>query len=407
MSAPEFPVPKVLSDPERAAAVRRSPVHRHRTERIFRRVCVTVAASSVLLLLAFLVAIFSQGTETLTTTFLKNPPSPDTSEAGFYPAIMGSVWLLVLVSLLTLPLGVATAVSLEEFKPRNRALKRLLGFVQINITNLAGVPSVVYGIVGLTAFVSMFQLFGHEGSPVFESGVKYYDQFYNEADRILLIPASGPDTPPTVAVEDMEAWTSTGESVRVHVIDADAEWPEDEALAARTLRDYDSPGRINERTWYYFRIPFGRGVLAGALTLVLVILPMMIIAAQEALRAVPNSLRDAALGLGATRWQVVRHVALPAALPGIMTGAILAMSRAIGEAAPLLMIAGIVFISNPPGNIMDDFTAMPLQIYNWAQRPQEEFHQLAASGIIVLLVVLLVFNGIAVLIRQKYSKPLS
>jgi phosphate transport system permease protein len=208
----------------------------------------------------------------------------------------------------------------------------------------------------------MFQLFGHEGSPVFESGVKYYDQFYNEADRILLIPASGPDTPPTVAVEDMEAWTSTGESVRVHVIDADAEWPEDEALAARTLRDYDSPGRINERTWYYFRIPFGRGVLAGALTLVLVILPMMIIAAQEALRAVPNSLRDAALGLGATRWQVVRHVALPAALPGIMTGAILAMSRAIGEAAPLLMIAGIVFISNPPGNIMDDFTAMPLQI---------------------------------------------
>jgi len=407
MSTPEFPVPKVLSDPARAAAVRRSPLSRHRTERIFRRVCVTVAASSVLLLVAFLIAIFSQGTETLTATFLKNPPSPDTTEAGFYPAIMGSVWLLVLVSLLTLPLGVATAVSLEEFKPRNRALKRLLGFVQINITNLAGVPSVVYGIVGLTAFVSMFQLFGHEGSPAFESGVKYFDQFYNEADRVLLIPAASPDTPPTVAKEGMEAWTSNGESVRVHLIDADAEWPEDEALAARTLRDYDSPGRINERTWYYFRIPFGRGVLAGALTLVLVILPMMIIAAQEALRAVPNSLRDAALGLGATRWQVVRYVALPAALPGIMTGAILAMSRAIGEAAPLLMIAGIVFISNPPGNIMDDFTAMPLQIYNWAQRPQEEFHQLAASGIIVLLVVLLVFNGIAVLIRQKYSKPLS
>lgn len=407
MSGPEFPMPKALSDPERAREVHRSPLQRHRTERLFRYLCVSVAASSVVLLLAFLIAIFSQGIETLTVTFLKNPPSPDTSEAGFHPAIMGSVWLLILVAAMTLPLGVATAVSLEEFKPRSRALRRILSFVQINITNLAGVPSVVYGIVGLTAFVSMFQFFGHEGSPAFESGVKYFDQFYNEADRVLLIPASGPDAPLTIATEGMEAWTPAGESVRVHVIDADGEWPEDEDLAARTLRDYDSPGRINERTWYYFRIPFGRGVLAGALTLVLVILPMMIIAAQEALRAVPNSLRDAALGLGATRWQVVRYVTLPAALPGIMTGAILAMSRAIGEAAPLLMIAGIVFISNPPGNIMDDFTAMPLQIYNWAQRPQLDFHQLAASGIIVLLVVLLVFNGIAVLIRQKYSRPLS
>lgn len=406
MSDSQIAVPKVLSDPQRAEQVRRSPAHRHRTERLFRWLCVAVAASSVVLLVAFLIAIFVQGTGTLTTTFLKSPPSPNTAEAGFYPAMMGSVWLLVLVAIMALPLGVGTAVFLEEFKPRSRALKRILGFVQINITNLAGVPSVVYGVVGLTAFVSMFQVFGHEGSPAFESGVKYYDQFFNEADRVLLIPAAGPDAPEVVVVDGMEAWTSDGESVRVHVIDADEEWPEDAALAARTLRDYDLPGRINERTWYYFRIPFGRGVLAGALTLVLVILPVMIIAAQEALRAVPNSLRDAALGLGATRWQVVRHVTLPAALPGIMTGAILAMSRAIGEAAPLLMIAGIVFISNPPGNIMDDFTAMPLQIYNWAQRPQTEFHQLAASGIIVLLVVLLVFNGLAVLIRQRYSKPL-
>ncbi len=147
--------------------------------------------------------------------------------------------------------------------------------------------------------------------------------------------------------------------------------------------------------------------MAGALTLMLVILPIVIISAQEALRAVPGSLREAALSLGATRWQVVRRVTLPAAMPGILTGAILAMSRAIGEAAPILMIAGIVFISNPPGNLMDDFTAMPLQVYNWAQRPQQDFHDLAASGIIVLLAVLLCFNTAAALVRQKLRRPLA
>jgi phosphate transport system permease protein len=139
----------------------------------------------------------------------------------------------------------------------------------------------------------------------------------------------------------------------------------------------------------------------------LVVLPIVIIASQESLRAVPNSIREGALGMGATRWQTVWNVSLPAAVPGIMTGAILAMSRAIGEAAPILMIAGIVYITNTPRNMMDDFTTMPLQIYEWAQRPKEVFHWLAASGIIVLLLVLLVFNALAVFIRQKYQKPLS
>jgi len=139
----------------------------------------------------------------------------------------------------------------------------------------------------------------------------------------------------------------------------------------------------------------------------LVILPIIIISSQEALRAVPSSLRQASLGLGATPWQTVRRVTLPAAFPGILTGAIIAMSRAIGEAAPLLMIAGIVFITRAPSNLMDDFTAMPLQIYNWAGRPQKEFHDLAASGIIVLLTALLLFNAIAVFMRQKLQKPLS
>jgi phosphate transport system permease protein len=355
----------------------------------------------------FLGAILYQGLATLAVDFLTHPPSPDASEAGFYPAIMGTIWLLVLVALFALPLGVATAILLEEFQPRQRLVRHIFDFVQANITNLAGVPSVVYGIVGLTAFVSMFQMFGGAMNPAFEWGVTYYDQFLNEADQVLFVPVSGPDAPYIEPEEDLQAMTPEGQVVTVQTIGPDEPWPQDPALAQRTLRDDALSGRINERTWYYMRIPFGRGILAGALTLMLVILPIVIISAQEALRAVPHSLREAALGLGATRWKVVQCVTLPAAFPGIMTGAILAMSRAIGEAAPLLMIAGIVFISNPPSNLMDDFTAMPLQIFNWAQRPQQEFHRIAASGIIVLLAVLLCFNGVAVFIRQKLHKPLS
>ncbi|MDZ7831983.1 MAG: PstA family ABC transporter permease [Desulfobacterales bacterium] len=399
--------PDVISDPGRMQAVRRSVAGRHRTERWFRRICFGITAFAVLLLVLFLAAILYNGIGTLSQHFLTAPPGPDPSQAGFYPAIWGTVWLLVLVAVFTLPLGIATAIFLEEFRPRRQLLRRALAFVQANITNLAGVPSVVYGIVGLTAFVSMFQLFGSPNSPAFEMGIQYYDQFYNQAGVVMLVPVNRPDAPYTDPEQGMTAMTPEGEGLKVHVIDADAPWPEDETLSARTLRENDMAGRIDRRQWYYFRIPFGRGVLAGALTLMLVILPIVIISAQESLRAVPDSLREAALGLGATRWQVVRRVTLPSALPGIMTGAILAISRAIGEAAPLLMIAGIVFISNPPGHLMDDFTAMPLQIFNWAQRPQASFHEIAASGIIVLLAVLLTFNAAAVLIRQKFQKPLS
>jgi phosphate transport system permease protein len=379
---------------------------RHRTERLFQVFCLCVAASSVVLLVLFLGAIVYRGVGTLSLGFLTSPPDSDAEKAGFHPAIFGSIWLLVLTALFTLPLGVGTAIILEEFSPRRQWARRVWGFIQTNISNLSGVPSVVYGIVGLTAFASMFQLFGNELNPAVEIGVRYHDQFFNEADQILMVPAEGPSTPETVPAPGMRAQTASGEAVELHVIADDAEWPEDPALAARTVRASDYPGRVSKQTWYYLRLPFGRGVLAGALTLTLVILPVVVIASQEALRAVPGSLRNAALGLGATRWQAVWRVTLPAAIPGIMTGAILAMGRAIGEAAPLLMIAGIVFISNPPGNLMDDFTAMPLQIYNWAQRPQGEFHDIAASGIIVLLTVLLLFNATAVFIRQRLQKPL-
>jgi phosphate transport system permease protein len=396
---PSGPEAVVLLDPARLARARRSVGARHRRERAFQWFCVGVASLCVLLLAAILAGILVAGVGTVTRTFLTAAPSPDASEAGFYPAIMGSVWLLVLVAIITLPLGVAAAIILEEFKPKRRISRWAHGFIETNITNLAGVPSVVYGIVGLTAFASMFGLFG---SGV-EFGARYFDQFYNESDQVILVPVEGLGAPETVPHPGLGATTAEKRPVELNVIAPDDPWPEDPELAARTLRESDVAGRISERTMLYVRLPLGRGLLAGALTLSLVILPIVIITSQEALRAVPNSMRDAALGLGATRRRMVFRVTLPAALPGVMTGAILAMSRAIGEAAPLLMIAGIVFITFPPGNLMDDFTAMPLQVYNWAGRPQKEFHDLAAAGIVVLLAVLLLFNGAAIVIRQRFQ----
>lgn len=407
MSTKQAQMPEILADSNSLEKIHRSLSSRKLKNKIFKSICISIASISVLLLAGLLIAIVYLGYSTLNLNFLSSPPSPDPKEAGFYPAIMGSVWLLVLVAIFALPVGVSTAIILEEFSPRKRLLRHIHSVVQANITNLAGVPSVVYGIIGVTLFVSMFQLFGNEKSPVFETGVIYYDQFYSESNQILLVPIKNPAAPETMPEDKMTAYTSDGQRIEINLIGSNAPWPQDQSLSKRTLRDYAIPGRIHERSWNYFRIPFGRGVLAGALTLMLVILPIIITASQEALRAVPSSLREAAWGMGATRWQTVWKITLPSAIPSIMTGTIIALSRAIGEAAPLLMIAGIVFISNPPGNIMDDFTAMPLQIYNWAQRPQKEFHDIAASGIIVLLTVLLCFNAVAVFIRNKFQKPLS
>ncbi len=266
------------------------------------------------------------------TDFISNPPSRNAEKAGMGPAMWGSIWICVACATLALPIGIATAIFLEEYKPTNRTVRWMHGFLQLNITNLAGVPSIVYGIIGLTAFVQMFGVFGAFDDPAFTIG--------------------------------------------------------------------------DSEDWYYFKFPLGRGVLAGGLTLMLVILPIVVVSAQESIRAVPDSLREGALASGATKWQMIWKMTLPAAVPGIMTGSILAMSRAIGEAAPILVIAGVVFIRFTPQNLLDDFTAMPLQIYNWAGRPQEEFWRVAASGIIVLLAVLLTFNATAVFIRQKFQRPL-
>ena len=159
------------------------------------------------------------------------------------------------------------------------------------------------------------------------------------------------------------------------------------------------------RPWYYLQFRFGQSVLAGGLTLMLVVLPIVIISSQEALRAIPNSLRAGSLAMGATRWQTTYRVTLPAAIPMIMTGSILAMSRAIGEAAPILVLGVALFITDVPSNLMDNFTVLPMQIYHWTNSWQEDFRTLAASGIIVLLGALLAFNAIAVLIRQKLRGP--
>ena len=393
---------------------------RIRTDRWFRRLCVITATVCVLVLGFLLFSIIGQGIPALSIRLITGTPEPDPSEAGMWPAIMGTIWVCSICALVTLPLGIGTSILIEEFKPRSKTASRIYGLIQLNVSNLAGVPSVVYGILGLTAFVSMFGLFSGESgtkSSTFEIGATYYDQFTNLAsdpfmsmgmedavERYFLVPVAHRDDPPTVPKTGMTAFESTKEGlvpVNITAVDPFGEIPTDPEQLSLAIDANAVPGRISENAWYYFRVPFGRGVLAGALTLMLVILPVIIISAQEALRSVPSSLRDGALGLGATPWQVVWNVTLPAAVPGIMTGSILAMSRAIGETAPILIIAGIVYIRNAPQNLMDSYTVMPLQIYNWTSRPQQEFHTIAAGGIILLLGILLSFNAVAVLIRHR------
>ncbi|MEQ8787500.1 MAG: ABC transporter permease subunit [Pirellulaceae bacterium] len=369
-----------------------------------------IACLSLVVLALLLSAITFEGVRFLSFQFLIAAPGPEPAEAGIGPSLGGTIWVCAVCAFMTLPVGVATAVLLEEFKPRNIVLRWLHGFLQLNIANLAGVPSVVYGIIGLTAFVAMFGLFGSVNDPVLELGASYYDQFVSEGDLVAFVPVSGPQAPETEPRDGMTAYTSSGQPFKMIVADRqtfDFNDPANQKNMKRTFFTDSEPGRVSRKSWYFIRIPFGRGVLAGSLTLMLVVLPIVIISTQEALRAVPDSLRAGALGMGSTPWQVVWHITLPAAVPGIMTGAILAMSRAIGEAAPILMIAGIVYIGSAPGNLMDDFSVMPLQIFTWASRPQAAFHSLAASGIIVLLAMLLAFNAVAVLIRHKMQKPLT
>lgn len=318
-------------DPHRVEKTRRR-ARRALAERAFALFSASGAGAALAILAVLLSAIGYQGIEHLDLEFLGNAHSRFAERAGIGPALWGTVYVCAVCAMFALPLGIGTAVLLEEYRPKSGWARRAHSLIELNVTNLAGVPSIVYGIIGLTSFVEMWGLFGSVKDP---------------------------------------GWT------------------------------FGDPS-----AWYHLRLPLGRGVLAGGLTLMLVILPIIIVSTQEALRAVPNSLRESSLALGATRWQTVSRVTLPAALPGIMTGSILAMSRAIGEAAPVLVVCGIVFITFTPHHLMDSFTVMPLQIFNWAGLPQPEYHRVAASGIIVLLIVLLFFNALAIFIRNRYQRPL-
>lgn len=397
----------------------RSSNSRLSLDRAFKRVCVATAAVSVVILIFLIGSIIFQGVPSLTPTLLTGTPEPEPSKAGAWPAIAGTIWVCSICALITLPIGIGTSVLIEEFKPRSRVAGRVFSIIQLNISNLAGVPSVVYGILGLTAFVSMFGIFGASTREDnhFELGAVYYDQFTNLAsdpflsmgvegakERYFLAPVASSTAPPTIPKTGMVMLEYQGDQlipVDVMIVGSEDFPPTDPEALSLAIDANAIPGRISEKSWYYFRLPLGRGVLSGALTLMLVILPVIIISGQEAIRSVPSSLRDGARGLGATPWQVVWRITLPAAAPGILTGSILAMSRAIGETAPILIIAGIVYIRNAPQHLMDSYTVLPMQIYNWTSRPQEEFHSIAAAGIVVLLVILLSFNAIAVILRHR------
>jgi len=256
--------------------------------------CVGVVALAVLL-----ADVLIDGLPRLSAEFLTSFASRFPERAGVKAALAGSVWILGLTAVISFPISVAAAIYLEEYARRGWVTKA----IQTNIANLAGVPSIVYGILGLALFVRGLGL--------------------------------------------------------------------------------------------------GRSVISGALTLSLLIMPVIIMASQEAIRAVPRTIREAAYGLGATRWQVVSYQVLPMALPGVLTGTILALSRAVGESAPLIMVGAVGFLAFTPQGLSDQFTVLPLQIYSWISRPQDEFRELAAAGIIVLLALLLTMNAIAIVFRNR------
>lgn len=269
---------------------------------LFKGIFMAATLLALLALVILLYRIVTQGASHLSLDFLTNFASRFPEQAGIKAALIGSLWLMAVVAPTSIILGVGSAIYLEEYAKKNK----ITTFIRLNIANLAGVPSVVFGLLGLTIFV-------------------------------------------------------------------------------RTLA-------------------LGNSILAAGFTMSLLILPVIIVAAQEAIRAVPGELRDASLGMGATKWQTIVNIILPAAIPGILTGSILALSRAIGETAPLIVIGVPVIIQFLPEGVFDTFTALPIQIFDWASRPQQEFQVVAAAGIIVLMIFLLIMNSIAVIIRNKFQK---
>jgi phosphate transport system permease protein len=271
----------------------------------FKALAVTTLAIALGSLALLLLDAIADGAGRLSWQFLTSFPSRKPEEAGILAALVGTVCLILLTAVFAFPIGVGAAIYLEEYAGKSWFSR----VVEVNISNLAGVPSIIYGLLGLELFVR----------------------------------AMG----------------------------------------------------------------FDRSLLSGALTMALLVLPIIIISSREALRTVPRSIREASFALGADRWQTIWHQVLPLALPGILTGSILAFSRAIGEAAPLITIGALTYVAFLPDGLLAPFTALPIQIFNWVSRPQAGFHANAAAAILVLLAVLLLMNALAVFLRQRYQKRLN
>lgn len=272
-------------------------------DKLFKAVCFLLTLGAVGVLGILLAEIISTGAKWVNLGFVTNFPSRLPSRAGIGAGIVGSLWLMVIAAAFAIPTGILSAIFLEEYLPKKN---RINFWLQINIGNLAGLPSIVYGLLGLAIFIRA--------------------------------------------------------------------------------------------------LGFNRSLWAGGLTLGLLVLPVIIISTQESIRAVPTNIRMAAYALGARRWQVTFMQVLPAAIPGVTTGVILALSRAIGETAPLIVIGALSYVSFFPQSPSDNFTALPIQIYNWSSRPQEEFHGLAAGGILVLLEILFALNLVAIIIRERRQR---
>lgn len=265
-------------------------------------ICCTVFG--LLMLVIFVGDVLIKGASRIDWDFITNLPSRFAEKAGIFTALMGTCWILVLTAMIAIPVGVSAGLYLEEYGKRNR----LAAILEINITNMAGIPSIIYGLLGLELFVRVMHL--------------------------------------------------------------------------------------------------GQSVLAGALTLSILVLPIIIVATRESVRAVPRSLREGSLALGATKWQTIWNQVLPAAGGGILTGVILALSRAIGEAAPLIVVGALAYVPFAPSSPMDEFSVLPIQIFNWVSRPQQGFIINSAAAIIILLMVTFFMNGVAIYFRNRWQKKI-
>jgi phosphate transport system permease protein len=275
---------------------------RKQADLLFQLVSLLTLVFALVALAVLVFDIFNDGASRLSWAFLNNIASRRAEEAGVYHALMGSIWVILLTGALALPIGVASAIYLEEYGTRSRVAR----FIELNIANLAAVPSIIYGLLGLGVFVRLMQM--------------------------------------------------------------------------------------------------GQSVMAGAATLALLALPVVILSTREALRTVPSSIREGSYALGATKWQTIWNQVLPMALPGVLTGLILALSRAIGETAPLITIGALTYIPFAPDSVWSKFTVLPIQIFNWVSRPQAEFKANAAAGILVLLALLLSMNAIAIVVRDRHQR---